>query len=102
MTKTAPAHERVSYLRTYREGKKAVVAYVDPRVAQGLKIVAGVHGQSVQEYLSGLVEKDIAAQRIPGQLAEAIRQVTERQPPRIASPKRLETALRQLTASIPR
>ncbi len=76
MTNTT-AHERVSYLPPSREGKKAIVAYVDPLVAQGLKIVAGVYGQSVQEYLSGLVERDISEKQSKD-LKSTIRQITAR------------------------
>jgi hypothetical protein len=114
MTKTAPAHERVSHVPPSREGKKGVVLYLEPPLVEGLKIIAGIHGQSMHEYLAGVVEKDIAAQRVPGQLAgairqvtqrqlaEAIRQVTQRQLPRRQSLKRVESTIRHLTASIPR
>ena len=97
---TNSAHAHVSNVAPSRAGKKGILFHIEPELAEGLKIIAGIHGQSMEKYMKGLVIKDLAAQRIPRQLAEAIRQVTERQPPPIASPRRLESALRLLTAAI--
>lgn len=69
---------RVSYLPPSRDGKKAVVAYVEPQLAQGLKQVAGMHGQSVQEYLTELIEKDLAAKQSPKYLEQLVHRMAKR------------------------
>ena len=101
MTKTT-AHEHASNVAPSRAGKKGILFHVEPELAEGLKIIAGLHGQSIEKYMKGLVIKDIAAQRVPGQLAEAIREIAERLSPVRESPRRFESALRKLTASIQR
>jgi hypothetical protein len=69
---------RTSYLPPSRDGKKAVVAYIDPKLAKGLKSVAGMHGQSVQEYLAELIEKDLAAKQSPKYLEQLVKRMAKR------------------------
>ncbi len=58
--KSAAIH---NYPQASRAGKKALVTYLEPQLAQRVKFVASIQGQTVQDYVSALIENDVQNQK---------------------------------------
>jgi hypothetical protein len=69
---------RTSYQPPSRAGKKGIVVYVEPATANDIRVVAAMKGLSTQEYLSGLIERDIAAHVSPTRIEDTVKSTVSR------------------------
>ena len=77
MRSTYKAPGRQSYQPPSRAGKKGVVVYLDPETAKDARVVAALNGMSTQEYLSKLIEEDIASRVGPTRLEQTVKDTFE-------------------------
>ena len=83
------AQPRHNYPQPNREGKKALVAYADAPLAERVKFIAMTLGKTVQDYLIGLVEKDMEQNQTKN-LRASIQEITSC----VQTPSRSGTARR--------
>lgn len=76
-----------------RIGKKGVMTYMEAGLAETVKLVATSKGLSMQDYLIGLIQKDIkendVKQQVVATINQAMKQITTRNiaPSRSVSPR---------------